>query len=368
LQSVDTGAGNGAPFSSILATDGQLLLTNAPTSTLDGGVDGEAGINTTREPCETALVNPQTLSVGAISKASCHDPAVYGERVEAVVDLYQGDVSTGTVSVSRMVSRTRIASGPVVMTYFQAGALDGTTLATPPATAYGGGWLWIYDSDTTNGPEVLQVSASTGQVEDTIAMPVLWTPFLVANRAGLWIANAGPRYITDLGPNPGPFGLYHVAPGSPVPVTDLSGDSLCWVVGNGNHLWAATASASRGCLSQTMWRFDGSQTRPLLDAPIGGYQPSLVTGSELDGLWTTEDLASASGLRPAVHIIHIDPDSGVEKVVATVRTKLLKGILPAWSDGTPEATLGHSIFAFEPQGEDGTRYNGSIVRVSTRTR
>jgi hypothetical protein len=70
LQSVGTGAGNGAPFSSILATDGQLLLTNAPTSTLDGGVDGEAGINTTREPCETALVNPQTLSVGTISKAS----------------------------------------------------------------------------------------------------------------------------------------------------------------------------------------------------------------------------------------------------------------------------------------------------------
>ena len=57
-----------------------------------------------------------------------------------------------------------LSTGKVVFTYQDASD-------TRPASAFGGGYLWIYDVWTPKGAQLAQVSASTGRIVRTIAMP-----------------------------------------------------------------------------------------------------------------------------------------------------------------------------------------------------
>jgi hypothetical protein len=231
-----------------------------------------------------------------------------------------------------------------------------------PMTALGGGWLWIYDVATTNGPEVLQVSASSGQVVDTVAMPTLYRPIMAANDDGLWL---GP-FITG----GGPATLYRVGSRSHTATVVVSGrDSVCWLLGSGHHLWAGIGPT---CIQQTITRFDGTDLKPAFEVADRGYEPGSVVGNEIDGLWTMQWMPPLGTTIPPPSprpqdIVRIDPDSGAESIIARLPPVAFPISPPSnagLADGQAVLSDG-SLYLLEPPLRQGG-YNGysSLVRVA----
>ena len=162
-----------ALFNQISVTPSGLLLT---------GVTNAAGENP-NGPCAAASVDPQSLTVGSIQVGSCGDPLLFGQTVEGVnTNIAQTNNASISINVANPATGA-VTDGPVVMTY-------GSYSDTRPVIVYGTQWLWIYDVDTTNGAELLQVSTQSGAVDDKIAMPKLYRPFLAADDGGVWVANS----------------------------------------------------------------------------------------------------------------------------------------------------------------------------------
>ena len=99
---------------------------------------------------------------------------------------------------SEVVARATAAGftvGPVVMRYSEASDTDAEWV-------YGDGYLWIYDSSTTDGSELIAVSQSTGAVVQTVKMPWVDRPLLPADDDGQGHANlvtvGGSTYLYTL--------------------------------------------------------------------------------------------------------------------------------------------------------------------------
>jgi hypothetical protein len=302
-------------FNQIAVVQGHLLLSGETASTASA-----------KTPiCVSATVDPQTLDIGSGSEASCNDPAVDG----ATVGVVNGDIpdsNNATISIAHLDPQTGQTSvGPVVMTY-------GSYSDTRPVTAYGGGWLWIYDNSTivdggetvnVSNPgkaELLQVSTSSGQVVDTVSMPVLYRPLMSADSDGLWIGNSVEGGQCS-GCSP-PSALYYVAPGSDKAVVAIPDTTLivCWLLGNEDNLWAGIGHEASGCSQEGIWRLDGTDFQPVFTVPDQGYDPNTVIGDESDGLWTmqwTHFPTRQSPTTPSTQeIVDINPDTGAETVVA----------------------------------------------------
>lgn len=331
-------------FNQVTVAQGHLLLS------------GElASIASAKTPtCVSATVDSQTLALGPRSDVNCNDPSLDGETV-GVVNDYIRDSNNATISIARVDPRTGHTSvGPVVMTY--ASYSD-----TRPVMAYGGGWLWIYDNstignaaETVNGSnpgtaELLQVSASSGEVVDTVSVPNLSRPVLAANDAGLWMGNslAG-------GTCPGcapPSALYFVAPGSHSAVVAIPDSTLivCWLLGSQADLWAGIGHEHAGCTQETIWRLDGTDFQPVFQVPDQGYDPFIVVGDASDGLWTMQWTHPPTGVssttRSPQEIVGINPDTGAEKVVATLPPLVVEGqgLLQGQA-----AVLDGSLYLLEP--------------------
>ncbi|HTC71116.1 MAG TPA: hypothetical protein VK662_16220, partial [Acidothermaceae bacterium] len=230
-------------FYGVSTESGQLLVSGTVTSSQDA-------------PCVQAAVDPTVLTLGALTTVSCDDPATSGDQVYAssgdrvyfVVNNPDGGSTAFTSSIVIVTTNPttgKSTTGPTVMRFSEASD-------TRPVAAYGGGWLWVYDVDTSNGPEVLQVSATSGQVENVVRTPQLYRPVLAANSDGLWLGNSIESVQLS-------GALYHVAPGSHVVTTALtsSADSkvVDWIVADNGHVWAGIRPAGSSLLN--LWRFDG---------------------------------------------------------------------------------------------------------------
>ena len=187
---------------------------------------------------------------------------------------------------------------------------------TRPVSVAAGSWLWIYDVDSTNGPELLQVSAASGVVVNTVHMPAIYRPVMAANDDGLWL---GPSLNSTV---PSVAAIYHVGPGSAQATVVLGADdSVCWLVASGHDLWAGTGPT---CLQQTIRRFRGNDSRVVFAVADHGVEPNTVIGNETDGLWTMQwvpppSAAIQTSSQLPQEIVRIDPDTGNERVVAHVR-------------------------------------------------
>ena len=151
--------------------------------------------------------------------------------------------------------------GPVVMTY-------GSYSDTRPVMAYGSQWIWIYDVATTHGPELLQVSAQSGAVVETIPMPAFYRPLLAADDGGVWIANS-------LSGSPA-TALSYVAAGSSAPSVVIADTNLpiCSLEASGTSAWiAAPVGDGAGCTKQVVERFADHSREPLFTA-AGSVCPS----------------------------------------------------------------------------------------------
>jgi hypothetical protein len=276
-----------ALFTQISVTSKGLLLTG----------ETQASFANSKPTCVAAPIDPQSLAVGKLEVGSCDDPLLSGRTVEAVTTPIPHS-NNATLAISTANAATgRVHDGPGIMTY-------GSYSDTRPVLASGSRWIWIYDVETTAGPELLQVSAHSGAVVDTIPMPALYRPLLAADEGGVWVANSIQGSPASA--------LSYVAAGASVPRVVVSGTNLpiCWLVASGNSAWVG-AGVERACAQEVVERFSDHSTVPVFSAGAGATPPAFtVVGDEADGLWTMQWLSPTRE-----EIIHIDPDTGSESVV-----------------------------------------------------
>lgn len=276
-----------ALFTQIAVTGNGLLLS--------GQTSASAGSKT--PTCVAATVDPVSLAIGPGQTGSCGDPRLYGQTVEAVNTPIAG-TNNATLSIDTADPTSgQVSDGPTVMTY-------GSYSDTRPVIAQGTQWLWVYDVETTNGPELLQVSAQSGEVVDTIAMPELYRPFLAADDDGVWVANS--QNESPVAP-----ALSYVVAGASAPRVVQSGPlPICWLTASGASAWVG-AGLQGACAEETTERFSDAGPSALYSTPDDAT-PLSVIGNEANGLWTFQ--WSSAGQQ----ILSIDPDTGSESVAATV--------------------------------------------------
>jgi hypothetical protein len=326
-----------ALFTQISVTSKGLLLTG----------ETRASFGNSKATCVAAPIDPQSLAVGKLELGSCDDPLLSGLTVETVTTPIPHS-NNATISIDTANAATgHVHDGPGIVTY-------GSYSDTRPVFASGSRWIWIYDVDTTAGPELLQASAHSGDVVDTIPMPALYRPLLAADDGGVWVANS-------IGGSPA-SALSYVAVGASaprvvVPDTDLP---ICWLVASGTSSWVG-AGVGGACAKEVVERFSDHSTVPVFTAAATVTPPAFtVIGNEANGLWTMQWLSPTRE-----EIIHIDPDTGSESVVGTLASTPLptyetdEGLTQGQS-----AYFNGSLYLLEPP----FRKNGylgytSIVRV-----
>jgi hypothetical protein len=293
---------SGYTFFGLSTDSGPLLLTGAVAST-----DPNA-------PCIRTPVDAAALTLGAVTSGSCDDPGLSGERVAIDVINPDGGSLAFTTSIAITVTDPKTGTpktGPVVMRISEASD-------TNPVVAYGGGSLWVYDVDTSNGPEAIQVSATSGQVQDVVRTPQLYRPIMVANGDGLWLGNS-------IQGSPVAGTLFHVAPGSHTVTTVVPSpnDAVDWMVADASHVWAGIRPAGGSLLS--LWRFDGPKATVAFHTPEPTLEAgtNFVVGDEHDSLWlTTPDPPFGDTPAPTdnqhLDVVRLDPSTGKPTVEAVL--------------------------------------------------
>jgi hypothetical protein len=265
--------------------------------------------------CIWLTVDPVSLK-DEQSRGSCARPGRSAHRAVPVV-ITNPRSQWQSVRIAR--AGASVSYGPTVMRY-----LDGSD--TRPVSTYGPGSLWLYDLDTERGPELLRFSSSTGRLEQTVAMPQLERPVIVADEDGLYLMAA-----VNGGSGPGPAALYFVARGARHPVIiHREGRAALWITAHAHTVWTEIIS---GKSDGALWRFDGRRghatrlwRRTVDAAPVATYG---------DGsLWAVTPIWASpySGQCTHAKVTRLDPTTGRENVIATV------------------ALSGYCSLIFDPQG------------------
>jgi hypothetical protein len=84
-----------------------------------------------------------------------------------------------------------------------------------PLYVVSGGSLWVYDVETTRGPQLLRLSNTTHHVVQQVAMPGFVRPTIAADDEGLWFGRG------EDGGSGGGVALYFVGPKSSRPAAVL---------------------------------------------------------------------------------------------------------------------------------------------------
>ena len=331
-----------ALFNQISVTSNGLLLS---------GVTKAAGENP-QGPCAAAPLDSGSLTVGNLNVGSCDNPQLFGQTVEAVTS--QTPTSNNVdVSVNALSPTTgKLSDGPVAMTYEYSSD-------THLVTAYGPGSLWIYDVATTEGAELLQVSAQSGAVVDVVPMPKLYRPLLAADDGGLWVANS-------IEGSAGPA-LSYVVSGASAPTTVVAdtGLPICWLTASGSDAWVG-AGVGWNCGNQLVEKYVDGAHGPVYSTPGTGFTPFWVVGDAADGLWAMQWSQPASpGRSSSQQIISINPDTGTESVVATTPPVMYPNGVPTNGLVQGQAVFFRgALYLLEPPfRQDGYLGYTSIVRV-----
>ena len=316
--------------------------------------------------CVSARLDESTLRLYDLAVAIC--PAAGSSSPYWEVESAQF-TNHATARIAHRDRRTgKIVLGPVIMTWKDSSD-------SHPESIVGDGSLWLFDAATAKGSEVLRVSETTGQVENTIPIPGgLFRPILATDDDGLWMGvatNGG--YAEGLPGSP----IYHIAVGSNVAkIVFTGGHATSWMVASGHTLWddILTVSTPGGQVSQAIWRFDGPGAKRVFHASTQLPYGVTVIGDEAEGLWTV-----ASQLQPGSSpnadtdtdctgvpaVVYINPDTGRQRVVTTI---------PVGSVGSGNAGYGcENEDLAESQGvivagdlyilEDTLSYDGSYTEV-----
>jgi len=283
--------------------------------------------------CQLATVVATSLRVVANRAASCNDPLLYGEDVMPVESVVPIGSQYGDVRIAvRNPATGLVHLGPIVARY-------GNFSDGRPEWTYGGGYLWLYDVGTegfTSKPprfpvEVLKISATSGKVLATAAMPALTRIELAANDHGLWFA---PSSETGFAAHTVPAVLYFLPTSASRPEVILrKGQYVNWLVATGHTVWANVSvdGPDGTALTET---FTSSTSKPLVvtnpaktpspsnigggptDAPAVLYAPGFGLIAALPGRIGTVGTDGA----PSEHIVKLDPTDGQFSKVVSFRT------------------------------------------------
>jgi hypothetical protein len=321
---------HGYRFRQLFSARGHLFIASYVASKSNLGPHGFT-------QCALALVNPRTLKIGKGVRASCDNPAMTVQLVSPVNSITKGYTAQEALAVlNPRTGSYRV--GPPVITY----SYDSTS---SPVVAYGGNWLWLYDAETTAGPQLLQVNAVNGDVVDTIATPQLFDPLMAANDDGVWLANS-------FRGSPVPYVLYHAVPGASQLMGTLLGSDLhaYWLTATRGHVWLGAGSIPT---AQTLWRFDGVEATIGLDTPLTGSQPfGEVVGDLYDGLWTVvaNPPPGPGDTGQPLDVLRIDARTGSEQVMA--RGSALPALEEEQGLAEGESTLYRgSFYVLEPSSQ-----------------
>jgi hypothetical protein len=265
------------------------------------------GDTVTGGQCAFVRVAEAPLRVAAHGMAACS--RTFAEPVHPVIEYNRKNFEV-RVRIARVDPSThRVSEGPVVMTFQQSSD-------TQLESAYGPRTLWLFDTATPAGAEVIQVSTQSGRVEDVVHMPRIFRPMLAADDDGLWLAIA-----TNGGAGPGPSPIYHVAPGAHAPViVHRGGRAALWIVAAGHTV---VADVLTGTTKDEIWRFQGAlgRARALAAAnDLNDWAASLAPNRS--SAWTVREVATNGRYFAcnSLRVIKIDVATGTQSVAATVPT------------------------------------------------
>jgi hypothetical protein len=331
---------------------GRLIVSGGPAGSLfPSGSTTSLSRGRPAGTCDAATVNPATLRPTDVRHADCADPALYGERVLAVSYLAGQVSATNALGVLALrIARSDPSApggytlGPVVMRYPQCSDCGADWI-------YGDGSLWIYDSVSSRGAELLRVSQSTGAVAQRIAMPSIDRPYIAVNADGLWLADSiesgfplhvrpSKHYLYE--------SLYRVASGMSAPERELTigHAGALWLLASGHSVWLDISRVPRASL---LLGLTGPHARRLFAVSYPAIQDQLepfdggrvFAGSAADGLWyiSPEDPAPGSGPQP---VVEISPASGAGRTVVTVPSADNSEVQP------PAVVFDGSFYFLEP--------------------
>jgi hypothetical protein len=302
--------------------DGTSLLL--PGDTVAGG------------QCAFVRVAEAPLRVAAHGTAACSRTSA--EPVHPVIEYNRKNFQV-RVRIARVGPNTRrVSEGPVVMTFRQSSD-------TQLESAYGPGTLWLFDTATPAGAEVIQVSTQSGRVENVVHMPRIFRPMLAADDDGLWLAIA-----TNGGAGQGPSPIYHVAPGAHAPVlVHRGGRAALWIVAAGHTV---VADVLTGTTKGEIWRFEGTSGRALALAAANGLNNWAASPSPDGSVWTVREVPTDGTYFDcsSLQVITINDATGKQAVAATVPTVGL----PCY--GATYSTFSDAAFTF--------LYGGTLYRVA----
>src|ERR1700722_1951877 len=142
-------------FDQIGIEDGVLTVTGELAST----------VAEQHPTCVRAPIDPDPLRVGAVTQGSCSGLAGAADKAGTLTNELPGsNNATFSLVVDDPVTGS-VSAGPALFAFCNCSD-------TRPVIVTEGGWIWVYDI-TVNGPELIQASATTGQVVDTMPMPSL---------------------------------------------------------------------------------------------------------------------------------------------------------------------------------------------------
>lgn len=347
-------------YESLHEAGGRLFLVG-PDSLIEPG-SGLSLLQRGAPSCHSAIVDPRTLVLGELRTASCEDPALYGETVLPVNDIENGGPEDSTVRIAHVASNAAgFVTGPVVMSYREASDTDAVW-------TYGGGYLWIYDSATKSGAELVQVSEMTGAVVNAVAMPNISRPLLAANDTGLWLAPAN----NSLGSSPPGIYLYRPGKASATLVASMGTPFLgwaSWLLATPTETYADVVT---GVTSLSLWRFGATGTRqsdvtmPPRAEEINngefGYGASsyAALGSEVATVAPKHQLGQGTEVTSVPQgVLVLNPASGTVSLVAANRPPATYASL--YEQPAVEAVGDAVIFLDPPNGGSGSTQGFSAL-------
>lgn len=293
----------------------------------DGGSLLVVGATVVGGRCAYVRVRQTPLRVSARGSISCLRTSA--EPVYPVL-RYERKNFTVRVRIAHVDPRThRVSKGPVVMT-FQ--SYSDTRLQM----AYGPGTLWLFDTETPKGAEVLQVSARSGRVENIVHMPRIFRPVLAADNDGLWLAIA-----TNGSAGRGPAPIYHVPLGARAPIlVHRGGRAALWIVATGHTVIADVLS---GQTHGELWRFTGNSARARALASANDLN-DWATNFSTDGssVWTVREMHTNGKdySCKSLQVIRIDAATGKQHAATTIPTP------GSQCYGAIYSTFSHNAFSF----------------------
>ncbi|MGD0441490.1 MAG: hypothetical protein ABSB52_12815 [Acidimicrobiales bacterium] len=284
--------------------------------------------------CTTIVVSPASLAQRVVHRSCPPGGDVSVESLAGAPDvrlrITWGPVADAIQTEHIDPDSEHATVGPVLIT------MSNWDWIHSGGAAVGSGSIWIYGLGATSGPQLLELSASTGALEHRFVVNAGVDPLMVVGVSGAWITQ-GVFGGDECNPT---CALYHLARGSSraVVVRRTRGIGDEWLAVDGKRVVLDIVSETsvgyvqriEGVAAAT-GRMSFETPARLLPAPSFAGFGSLVVSSSL-GLVTLSELEPHAGTPTTVscahgapvEVIRIDPTTGAQSELAVLPARAVR--------------------------------------------